>query len=67
MPDLTKGARNAVRTCLNVTKADRVFMIRTLTRASIAEAVAREVEETGAALQIWTLEDHLPRPASELR
>lgn len=65
LPDLTKGARNAVRTCMNVTKADRVWMIRTLTRASIADAVAREVQETGAELQVWTLEDHLPRPASE--
>jgi leucyl aminopeptidase (aminopeptidase T) len=63
--DLTKGARTAVRTCMNVTGADRVFIIRTRTRASIADAIEREVRETGAACQAWTMEDHVKRPASE--
>jgi leucyl aminopeptidase (aminopeptidase T) len=50
---------------MNVTEADRVWMIRTRTRASIADAIEREVRETGAACQVWTMEDHLKRPASE--
>ena len=50
---------------MNVTEADRVWMIRTRTRASIADAIEREVRETGAACQVWTMEDHLKRPATE--
>ncbi|HKC20684.1 MAG TPA: aminopeptidase [Candidatus Dormibacteraeota bacterium] len=63
--DLTKGARNAVRNCMNITDADHVWIIRTRTRQSIAEAVEREARETGAAVHVWTMEDHLQRPASE--
>ena len=50
---------------MNVSSTDRVWVIRTRTRASIADAVEREIVETGAALQSWTMEDHLERPAKE--
>lgn len=50
---------------MNVTSADRVWIIRTRTRASIAEAIEREVRETGADIQVWTMEEHLQRPAKE--
>src|SRR5215472_1687342 len=65
LPDLTKGARNAVRACMNVTDADRVWIIRTQTLASIADAVEREARETGAVVHVWTMEDHMTRPATE--
>jgi len=50
---------------MNVSGADRVWIIRTDTCASIANAIEREVRETGAACQVWTMEDHMKRPASE--
>ena len=50
---------------MNVTAADRVWVIRTRTRATIADAIEREIEETGSAVQAWTMEDHLQRPAKE--
>jgi aminopeptidase len=65
LADLAEGARNAVRKCMNVTAADRVWVIRTQTRASIADAIAREARATGAEVQVWTMEDHLRRPATE--
>jgi leucyl aminopeptidase (aminopeptidase T) len=42
-----------------------VWIIRTRTCQSIAEAVEREIGETGAAMHLWTMEDHLQRPATE--
>lgn len=62
--DLTAGARNAVRTCLNIGPQDRVFIIRDRPRTEIAEAIQHEVEATGAALAVWTIEEHLQRPAT---
>lgn len=63
MPELADGARNAVRTCLNITAADRVWIIRDRPRQHISEAVKREVLATGAALRVWTIEDGIQRPA----
>jgi aminopeptidase len=65
LPGLAEGARNAVRKCMNVTAADRVWVIRTQTCASIADAITREARATGAEVQVWTMEDHLRRPATE--
>jgi aminopeptidase len=50
---------------MNITDSDRVFMIQTRTKASIADAIEREVRQTGAAFQGWTMEEHMKRPASE--
>ena len=61
--DLAAGARNAVRTCLNIQSADRVFIIRDKPRLEIAAAIQEEVESTGATVQTWTMEDHVKRPA----
>jgi leucyl aminopeptidase (aminopeptidase T) len=50
---------------MNVSGTDRVWIIRTRTLQSIAEAVEREVRDTGAEVQVWTMEEHLQRPAHE--
>lgn len=50
---------------MNVGGNDRVWIIRTRTCQSIAEAIEREARATGAAVQVWTMEDHLQRPAKE--
>lgn len=50
---------------MNIGNTDRVWIIRTRSCQSIAEAVEREARETGAAVQVWTMEDHIQRPAKE--
>ncbi|HKW70887.1 MAG TPA: hypothetical protein VJP81_09915 [Candidatus Dormibacteraeota bacterium] len=62
--DLIAGARNAVRVCLNIGPQDRVFIIRDRPRTEIAEAIEREVVETGATVRVWTMEDHVQRPVA---
>jgi leucyl aminopeptidase (aminopeptidase T) len=49
---------------MNIGAQDRVCIIRDRPRANIAEAIEREVQETGAAVRVWTMEDHLQRPAT---
>jgi aminopeptidase len=61
--DYRAGARNAVRTCLNVQAMDRVAVIEDRVRAEIAGAIKEEVEETGAELFSWTMEEEVERPA----
>ena len=63
-PEFARGARNAVRACLNIGEQDRVFVIRDRPRADIAEAIEEEARATGATVRAWTMEDHLQRPAS---
>src|SRR5437899_646399 len=63
--DLAAGARNAVRTCLNIGNRDRVCIIRDRSRTEIAEAIEHEAVEAGAAVRVWTMEDLVHRPASE--
>lgn len=62
--EFAKGARNAVRTCLNVTERDRVYIIRDRPRAEIADAIEEESLATGAAVRVVTMEDHVERPAT---
>lgn len=63
-PELAAGARNAVRVCLNVGPQDRVAIVRDRPRAHIAEAIEEEASGTGAAVRVWTMEDHIARPAT---
>ena len=62
--DLAAGARNAVRTCLNIHDGDRVFIIRDRPSIEIAQAIEEEARATGAEVAAWTMEDHLDRPAT---
>jgi aminopeptidase len=59
------GARNAVRTCLNIQSTDRVAIISDHGRAAIAGAIAGEARATGAEVTDWKMEDHVARPAAE--
>jgi leucyl aminopeptidase (aminopeptidase T) len=62
-PEYVPGARNAVRTCLNIHSGDRVVVIEDRDHAEIAQAVKEEVERAGADLFPWLLEDVVERPA----
>ena len=59
------GARNAVRTCLNVDTDDRVAVISDRGRAEIASAIVEEALSAGGDVVGWTMEDWVQRPARE--
>lgn len=65
LPEYQVGARNAVRTCLNVGSGDRVVVIADRERADIRAAIAEEAEAAGAGVGCWTMEDWVERPARE--
>ncbi|HVH62559.1 MAG TPA: aminopeptidase [Candidatus Dormibacteraeota bacterium] len=62
--EFAAGARNAVRVCLNVGPQDRVCIIRDRPRTHIAQAIEEEASATGATVRVWTMEDHVTRPAT---
>jgi aminopeptidase len=63
--EFVAGARNAVRTCLNIGPQDRVCIIRDRPRTEIAAAIEEEALGTGASVRVWTMEDHVKRPATD--
>jgi len=66
LSEYATGARNAVRTCLNVGAVDRVAVVRDRGAAEIAGAVVEESRAAGAVAVDWVMEDWVQRPAGEL-
>jgi len=65
-PELTAGARNAVRVCLRVQPSEKVTVITDEVSLEIAAAIVRELEEVGCRYQTWVLEDVATRPLTDL-
>lgn len=65
-PELTPGAQNAVRVCLNVQPHERVTIVTDRACAEIAASLAHEVRQVGAAFETFVLEDLAPRPLAGL-
>ena len=65
-PQLTPGARNAVRVCLRVLPSERVTVITDEVSLEIAAAIVHELEEVGCRYQTWVLEDVATRPLTDL-
>lgn len=65
-PELSPGARNAVRVCLRVQPAEKVTLITDLACEEIAASIARELDELGAPYTPFLLEDLAPRPLSDM-
>src|SRR6202795_4799371 len=65
-PQLTPGARNAVRVCLAVQASEKVTVITDEVSLEIAAALVRELEEVGCRYQTWVLEDVAARPLTDL-
>jgi leucyl aminopeptidase (aminopeptidase T) len=65
-PQLTLGARNAVRVCLRVQASEKVTVITDEVSLEIAAALVRELEEMGCRYQTWVLEDVATRPLTDL-
>ncbi len=65
-PQLTPGARNAVRVCLRVQASEKVTVITDEVSLEIAAALVRELEAVGCRYQTWVLEDVATRPLTDL-
>lgn len=65
-PQLSPGARNAVRVCLRVLPSEKVTVITDEVSLEIAAALVRELEEVGCCYQTWVLEDVATRPLTDL-
>ena len=61
-PELTPGARNAIRVCLNVQPHERVTLIADRDCEEIAASLAHEIEAAGAPYRAFVLEEEAPRP-----
>jgi aminopeptidase len=65
-PELTPGARNAVKVCLRVQPGEKVTVITDEVTKEIAASMVRELEAVGASHRAWVLEDLAPRPLGDL-
>jgi len=64
--ELTPGARNAIRVCLNVQPHERVTVIADRDCQDIAASLVHEIEQIGAPYKAFILEDVAPRPLAGL-
>jgi leucyl aminopeptidase (aminopeptidase T) len=64
-PQLTPGARNAVRVCLRVEPSEKVTVITDQVSLEIAAAIVHELEDVGCRYQTWVLEDVATRPLTD--
>jgi aminopeptidase len=64
--ELTPGARNAVRVCLQVQASEKVTVITDEVSLEIAAAIVHELEEVGCRYRTWVLEDCATRPLTDL-
>jgi leucyl aminopeptidase (aminopeptidase T) len=65
-PELTPGARNAVRTCLRIQSSEKTTLISDRACAGIAAALAAQLDELGCPYRHWVLEDLSSRPLAAM-
>jgi len=65
-PQLTPGARNAVRVCLRIQPTEKVTVITDEVSLEIAAALVHALEEIGCTYLAWVLEDVATRPLTNL-
>ncbi len=65
-PALSRGAANAIHVCLRLKSYERMTLITDRASAEIAAALVAEVEKTGAAYNVFLLEEYGPRPHRDL-
>ncbi len=65
-PELTPGARNAVRVCLRVQPSEKVTLITDHATLPVAASLAGEIENIGAPYKAWILEEVAPRPLGDM-
>lgn len=64
-PQLTPGARNAIRVCLRVEPTEKVTVITDEVSLEIAAALVHELEQVGCPYHSWVLEDVARRPLTD--
>jgi len=64
-PELSVGARNAVRVCLRVQPHEKVALITDDASKAIAASLAREIAAVGAPYRAWVLEELAERPLKD--
>jgi leucyl aminopeptidase (aminopeptidase T) len=65
-PELSPGARNAVRTCLCIQPSEKVTLITDNACREIAASIAQELTKLGCPFKAFVLEDLAPRPLTDL-
>jgi aminopeptidase len=65
-PELSLGARNAVRACLRIQPKEKVTVITDLATSEIAASIVRELRELGVRYNAFVLEELAPRPLTDL-
>ena len=65
-PELTPGARNAVKVCLRIQPSEKVTVITDDATKEIAASLVHELEAMGAPYRAWVLEELAPRPLTDL-
>jgi leucyl aminopeptidase (aminopeptidase T) len=65
-PELTPGARNAVRSCLRIQPDEKVTLITDRACLEIGASLVRELEELGVSFNAWVLEELAPRPLADM-
>ena len=64
--DLVPGARNAIRTCLQIRPGERVSLVTDLETEEIGASLAGEARNAGAEIDVHVMEDYGPRPMLDL-
>jgi leucyl aminopeptidase (aminopeptidase T) len=64
--ELTPGARNAIRTCLQIEPNERVALLTDVETEEIAASLADQVRQIGASLEVHVMEDYGSRPMTTL-
>lgn len=65
-PELSEGARNAVRTCLRAKSDERVVVITDEQSKEIAASLVHEVDAVGSHCDVFVLESFSSRPLKEM-
>jgi len=65
-PALSRGAANAIHVCLRLQRDERLTLITDRASAEIAAALVAEIEKTGAAYNVFVLEEYGPRPHRDM-
>ena len=65
-PELTPGARNAVRVCLNIQPYEKTTVITDVASREIAASLESELESGGLAYRTFVLEEYARRPLTDM-
>jgi leucyl aminopeptidase (aminopeptidase T) len=65
-PALSRGAANANHVCLRLKPDERLTLITDRASAGIAASLVAEIEKTGAAYNVFVLEEYGPRPHRDM-